>query len=248
MRFPPILNRAHFERSGYLKSFPHLAGSVHSFAGDERAHRELLQAVRGRPRLERDAAARRGGAHAGGVLSRLSRSSRERLPAGGRLVDVMSYCFRHEPSDDAGRMQMFRMHEHVRAADPETRPGVARAVDRPRASGRPQRSDSTRVSEVASDPFFGRGGKLLAVSQRDQRLKLEIVDADRQRRAADGDHLAQLPPGPLRPALRHPHRRRRGRPHRVCRLRAGADRPGALSAPRLQPRRWPPRAREALGL
>ena len=32
----------------------------------------------------------------------------------------MSYCFRHEPSDDAGRMQMFRMHEHVRAADPET--------------------------------------------------------------------------------------------------------------------------------
>ena len=38
MRFPPLVNRAHFERSGYLKSFPHLAGSVHSFAGDERAH------------------------------------------------------------------------------------------------------------------------------------------------------------------------------------------------------------------
>ena len=28
---------------------------------------------------------------------------------------------------------------------------------------------------MASDQFFGRGGKLLAVSQRDQRLKLEIV-------------------------------------------------------------------------
>ena len=28
---------------------------------------------------------------------------------------------------------------------------------------------------MASDPFFGRGGKLLAVNQRDQRLKLEIV-------------------------------------------------------------------------
>ena len=27
----------------------------------------------------------------------------------------MSYCFRHEPSDDPARMQMFRMHEHVRA-------------------------------------------------------------------------------------------------------------------------------------
>ena len=45
MRFPPILNRAHFETSGYLKSFPHLAGTIHSFAGSERAHRELLQAV-----------------------------------------------------------------------------------------------------------------------------------------------------------------------------------------------------------
>jgi seryl-tRNA synthetase len=29
--------------------------------------------------------------------------------------------------------------------------------------------------EVASDPFFGRGGELLAVNQRDQRLKLEIL-------------------------------------------------------------------------
>ena len=28
---------------------------------------------------------------------------------------------------------------------------------------------------MASDPFFGRGGTLLAESQRDQRLKLEIV-------------------------------------------------------------------------
>lgn len=45
MRFPPIINRAHFERSGYLKSFPHLAGSVHSFVGDEGAHRALLQGV-----------------------------------------------------------------------------------------------------------------------------------------------------------------------------------------------------------
>ena len=96
------------------------------------------------------------------------------LPAGGRLVDVMSYCFRHEPSDDAGRMQMFRMHEHVRAADAETV-----VAWRERWLGRVQSLAEAlgldaRV-EVASDPFFGRGGKLLAVSQRDQRLKFEIV-------------------------------------------------------------------------
>ena len=45
MRFPPILNRSHFERSGFLNSFPHLAGTIHSFVGSERAHRELLRAV-----------------------------------------------------------------------------------------------------------------------------------------------------------------------------------------------------------
>ena len=57
MRFPPIINRAHFERSGYLKSFPQLAGSVHSFAGNERAHRDLLAGSGERPRLERSAPA-----------------------------------------------------------------------------------------------------------------------------------------------------------------------------------------------
>lgn len=30
-------------------------------------------------------------------------------------------------------------------------------------------------SDVASDPFFGRGGKIMAASQREQRLKFEIL-------------------------------------------------------------------------
>jgi len=30
-------------------------------------------------------------------------------------------------------------------------------------------------SEVASDPFFGRSGRMLAVSQKEQRLKFEVV-------------------------------------------------------------------------
>ncbi len=98
------------------------------------------------------------------------------LPAGGRLVDVMSYCFRHEPSDDAGRMQMFRMHEYIRASDPESvktwrEKWVGRAEQLTAALGLEART------VVASDPFFGRGGKLLEVSQRDQGLKLEIVTA-----------------------------------------------------------------------
>lgn len=173
MRFPPILNRAHFERSGYLKSFPHLIGTIHRFAGSEQAHRELLQRVEeggdwsaafpAAPVVLTPAACYP-------VYPALAGS----LPAGGRLVDVMSYCFRHEPSDDAGRMQMFRMHEHVRLADPQTVIGwretwLLRAKSFTDALGLDARSD------VASDPFFGRGGKLLAVSQRELRLKLEIL-------------------------------------------------------------------------
>ncbi len=173
MRFPPIVNRAHFERSGYLKSFPHLAGSVHSFGGDERAHRELLQGVEDgseRSSVLPHAGVVRPPAACYPVYPVLAGT----LSAGGRLVDVMSYCFRHEPSDDAGRMQMFRMHEHVRAADPEStlkwrEVWIGRAEWLTAALGLDARS------EVASDPFFGRGGKMLAVNQRDQRLKFEIV-------------------------------------------------------------------------
>jgi seryl-tRNA synthetase len=173
MRFPPILSRAHFERSGYLKSFPHLAGTIHSFAGNEQAHRELLRSVEdggdwsaafpAAPVVLTPAACYP-------VYPTLAGT----LPAGGRLVDVMSYCFRHEPSDDACRMQMFRMHEHVRAADPET-VTAWREMWLGRAESFTEALRLDARSEVASDPFFGRGGKLLAVGQRDQRLKLEIV-------------------------------------------------------------------------
>lgn len=175
MRFPPIINRSHFEKSGYLKSFPHLAGSVHSFAGNERAHLELLQAVE----AGRDWSASLSPASV--VLTPAACYPvypviAGTLPAGGRLVDVMSYCFRHEPSDDAGRMQMFRMHEYIRSSDPESvktwrEKWVGRAEQLTAALGLEART------VVASDPFFGRGGKLLEVSQRDQGLKLEIVTA-----------------------------------------------------------------------
>ena len=87
----------------------------------------------------------------------------------------MSYCYRHEPSDDVARMQMFRMHEHIRAADPEAVVTWRETwLDR-LAQVAQSHSSSTHVPRIASDAFFGRGGKLLAVSQRDQGLKVEIV-------------------------------------------------------------------------
>ena len=71
-------------------------------------------------------------------------------------------------------MQMFRQHEHVRAADPETvmewrEMWLGRVEWFADTLGLDTRAD------VASDAFFGRGGTLLAASQREQRLKIEIV-------------------------------------------------------------------------
>ena len=70
LRFPPVIPRALMERSGYLESFPHLAGSVHSFAGTDADHRALLRAVEsGAPGLEAGAGAGAGGKKRTRVLS-----------------------------------------------------------------------------------------------------------------------------------------------------------------------------------
>lgn len=173
MRFPPVLNRLHFERSGYLESFPHLAGTIHAFTGCEREHRELLRAIEERADWSASFPAARvvlTPAACYPVYPMLT----GRLPRDGRLVDVMSYCFRHEPSTDVGRMQMFRMHEHVRAAEPSV---VAAWREKwlGRAEGFVDQLGLEAHVQVAADPFFGRGGTLLAECQRDRRLKLEIV-------------------------------------------------------------------------
>jgi seryl-tRNA synthetase len=173
LRFPPVASRALIERSGYLGSFPHLAGIVRSFAGNERDHRALLREV--------EAGGDWGGALAPTdvVLAPAAcypvyPGLAGALPPGGRTVDVMSCCFRHEPSDDVARLQSFRMHEYVRAADAATvlawrESWIARVGDIAHALGL-----DVHV-EAASDPFFGRTGALLADSQRGQGLKLEVL-------------------------------------------------------------------------
>ena len=42
IHFPPGIARRLFEKSGYMKSFPQLAGTVHSFMGGESDHCTLL--------------------------------------------------------------------------------------------------------------------------------------------------------------------------------------------------------------
>jgi seryl-tRNA synthetase len=96
------------------------------------------------------------------------------LPAEGKLFDVASYCFRHEPSTDPARMQVFRMREQVRIGSPST---VRSFRDRWIERARELLSGLGLAVEPApaNDPFFGRGGKLLATNQRQQELKYELV-------------------------------------------------------------------------
>jgi seryl-tRNA synthetase len=175
MRFPPAINRVHFERSDYLKSFPQFAGTVHSFDGSDRDHLELLR------RLEQGEDWTAGLPRTDVVLTPAAcypiyPALAGTLPERGRVVDVFTWCFRHEPSGDPARMQMFRQREHVCLATPElVLAWRNRWFDRAREFI--DRVQLAAKVEVANDPFFGRGGKMLAINQRDQQLKFEVLVA-----------------------------------------------------------------------
>ena len=84
-----------------------------------------------------------------------------------------AYVFRHEPSGDPARMQMFRQREVVRIGEPQAveawwQAWRERAVELLRGVGLDVELG------VANDPFFGRAGRILATSQREQELKFEV--------------------------------------------------------------------------
>jgi seryl-tRNA synthetase len=176
MAFPPLLPRRQLEKIGYLKSFPHLAGAIFAFEGDE------LEAAVQEERASRHEDWSEYQSMTDLVLTPAACypvypaiAARGPLPAGGITVDAGgSYVFRHEPSGDPARLQMFHQREIVRIGEPET---VAawrdawrdRSVTLLGAAGLDVRFD------VASDPFFGRSGRLLARSQRAQELKFEVL-------------------------------------------------------------------------
>ena len=119
-RFPPVVSRALIEKSGYLKSFPHLLGCVCALGGERGADRGGGGAFQGRRDLDRQRRSERTRAGAGGLLSRLSDRRRARPDAAGGLVfDVAGDCFRREPSRDIDRLQSFRMREFVAIGAPE---------------------------------------------------------------------------------------------------------------------------------
>ena len=158
LRFPPVVPRRQLETAGFFTSFPHLVGTVFALQGEElREDATDLALLPAACYPVYPAIAARGS-----------------LPAGGMTVDTgPAYVFRHEPSDDPGRLQSFHMRELVRLGPPETvqswqRDWRDRALELLRDLGLEAEAD------VGADPFFGRAGKMLADSQREQQLKFEI--------------------------------------------------------------------------
>ena len=173
VRFPPIFARCHYECIDHIHNFPDLMGSVHTFLGTEREHPALISKFERKEDWSRDLAAS-AVMLVPAACYPLYPTLAGTLPQAGRLVDLKSFVFRHEPSDDPARMQSFRQREFVRIGSPvealshrdawlERGQAILRSVGLP------------AEAVVANDPFFGRGGRVMKATQREQTLKFELV-------------------------------------------------------------------------
>jgi seryl-tRNA synthetase len=175
LRFPPVMSRAHIQKSGYLGSFPNLLGAVCCLHGSEG---EIRAAVEG----DKAKGAWTGALDATDLVLTPAAcyplyplvARRGRVPADGLVFDVASDCFRHEPSAQIDRFQTFRMREFVRIGTP----GQVVAFREEWMARAPEIADLLGLAyktETASDPFFGRAGKLMAINQVEQSLKFELL-------------------------------------------------------------------------
>jgi seryl-tRNA synthetase len=178
MRFPPLLPRHQIESIGYLHSFPQLAGSVFAFeGGEEEAATQAERADRHEDWSEYQQMTALALVPAACYPVYPAVAARGPLPAGGIVVDAGgAWVFRHEPAEDPARLQMFHQREIVRLGAPqEVREWRDRWSERGLALLRSFGLAAER--DRASDPFFGRGGRMLAANQRSQELKLELLVA-----------------------------------------------------------------------
>ena len=173
MTFPPVIDKMIIERTGYMDSFPTLCGAIHSFVGDEREARTISAKIAA-------------GEGWGDTLSQSDvvmnpaacypfyPTCRGTVPANGRHVTMLAWVYRQEPSLEPTRMRSFRVREFIRVGTPDTviqwrDQWLDRGVTLLRALQLPATPD------VAADPFFGRGGKMLAAGQIEQKLKFEVL-------------------------------------------------------------------------
>jgi seryl-tRNA synthetase len=173
MMFPPCLDRKVFEKSEFQDSFPQLAGTIFSFYGNEKQHAELRDRIHG-GKPWGDLQGMTDVVLTPAACYPVYPSFTGTIGKEGKLVDMYNWVFRHEPSPEPTRMQAFRVREFVRVGTPDVvvewrNMWLQRGLDIMLSLGLPAKS------EAASDPFFGRGGRMLAASQKEQKLKFEVV-------------------------------------------------------------------------
>ncbi len=173
LRFPPVMSRHQLVKSGYLHSFPHLLGCVSSLQGDE-------SQVRGS--VERSNGDWIAGLSATELVLTPAAcyplyplvAARKHVPERGLLFDVASYCFRRETTHEVDRLQAFQMREYVCIGTREQSLDF-RARWIPKAETLARRLGLPCRIAPASDPFFGRAGRLAAMIQVEQALKFELL-------------------------------------------------------------------------
>jgi seryl-tRNA synthetase len=169
---PPVISRRAIEHAGYVKTFPQLLGTVHSYGGTSREWGRLAPLVD------------QGGEwHSAQTISDLVLLPAACYPVyasiAGRDLDeparfaVDATCFRQEATSETGRLRSFRMSEIVTAGtEVHCQSWRGTWLDRVAAWFTAM---GLQVSvEVADDPFFGPGRKLFQAAQRVQELKLEL--------------------------------------------------------------------------
>jgi seryl-tRNA synthetase len=177
LRLPPVMSRSQLETSGYLKSFPNLLGCVCTLHGTEAE----IRAAADRSEIGGEWTAAL--APADLVLTPAAcypiyplAARRGPVPQRGLRFDVASDCFRREPSQELARLQSFRMREYVGIGAPDE---VVDFRDRWIDRGRQLAEELGLTCRIApaSDPFFGRMGQMMAVSQLQRSLKFELMVA-----------------------------------------------------------------------
>ena len=175
MRFPPVMSRTQLEKSGYLKSFPNLLGCVCALHGSEASIRSAGE------RHDNGGDWTTSLSSSDLVLSPAAcypvypiAAARGKMPPGGLQFDIEADVFRHEPSQSLDRLQSFRMREFVRIGAPDE---IVEFREQWMAKARllAAELELPHSMDVASDPFFGRVGQVMAVSQRQQALKFELL-------------------------------------------------------------------------
>jgi len=174
VRFPPVINRSTYLSTDHIETFPDLMGSVHSFHGNEKDHLNMIQKRQEGENWTDDLDATDMMMVPAACYPLYPTAANTVLPHEGRLVDLRAFVFRHEPSPDPSRMQIFRQREYVKLGTPEQALNhrnywLKKAEEILCSLG----LDVQPV--VANDPFFGRGGRVMAATQKEQELKYELV-------------------------------------------------------------------------